>query len=124
METFSPQSQKGKPMILKRKKYECNRRKLIAFLNPLMNRKTIIYRKGSPVIIAWDNTLRNTNIVIRIPLEFLMNDTTSHQQVHYKRDGMTIVIEFSEKSKLTETLYQEVKSILSNELREQLQKIL
>ena len=53
-----------------------------------------------------------------------MSDTTSCQKVHYKRNGMSIVIEFSDKSELTETLYQEVKSILSGELQEQLQKIL
>lgn len=122
METFFPQSRKGNPMILERKKYGCNRRKLIAFLNPQMYSQTIIYCKDSPVIIAWDNTFKNTNRIIRIPTEFLMNDTTYRQQVHYKRNGMTVVLEFSDKSELTETLYQEVKSILSGELQEQLQK--
>lgn len=124
METFFPKSRKGNLIILEREKYECNHRKQITFLNSLINRQTIIYRKDSPAIIAWDNTLRNTNIIIRIPSEFLMNDTTPSQKVHYKKNGMSVVIKFSEKSKMTETLYQEVKSILSGELQEQLQKIL
>lgn len=124
METFFLQSRKENPLSLERKKYECNHSKPITFLNPAINRQTIIYSKNIPVI-AWDITLKNTNIIIlRIQPEFLMSDTTSCQEVHYKRNGMSIVIEFSDKSDLTETIYQEVKSILSGELQEQLQKIL
>lgn len=125
METFFQQSRKENLIILNREKYECSPKKQISFhINSLINSQTIIYCKDSPVIIAWDKTLTNKNILIRTSTEFLMNDTTSSQKMHDTRNGMTIVIKFSETSKMTETLYQEVKSILSGELQEQLQKIL
>lgn len=47
----------------------------------------------------------------------------AYQQIEQEINGIKVVLEFPTHSEQTDNLYQEIKSILSNALREQLQKI-
>lgn len=47
---------------------------------------------------------------------------TLYQETKYQKDGITIVLEFPNQSEQTDNLLQEIRSILSSTLREQLQK--
>ena len=51
-----------------------------------------------------------------------MSDTT-YQQIEQVINGIKVVLEFATQPEQTDILHQEIKSILSSVLREQLQKI-
>lgn len=71
---------------------------------------------------AWDKIFRNSNVIREIYPEILMSDIT-YQQIVQEKNGIRVVLEFPTQSEQTDNLYQEIKSILSSALREQLQKI-
>lgn len=48
--------------------------------------------------------------------------STLYQETKYQKDGITIVLGFPKQSEQTDNLLQEIRSILSSTLREQLQK--
>ncbi len=71
---------------------------------------------------AWDKNLQNSNTIRVIYPEFPMSDNT-YQRIEQEENGIKVVLEFPMQSEQIDILQQEIKSILSSVLREQLQKI-
>lgn len=98
----------------------CSWRDTIVLPHSRMYQEKVYLRKTN-IIIVWDKTLPNRNIIIHISSEISMNSTL-YQETKYQKDGITIVLEFPKQSEQADNLYQEIRSILSSALREQLQK--
>lgn len=107
-------------MFFKRKNSGCSWRDTIVSPHSRMHQEKVYLRKTN-IIIVWDKTLPNRNIIIHISSEISMNSTL-YQETKYQKDGITIVLEFPKQSEQTDNLYQEIRSILSSALRKQLQK--
>lgn len=79
-----------------------------------------LHKKNTAV--AWDKIFRNSNGIRLICPENLMSGI-AYQQITEEKNGIKVVVEFPTHSEQTDILRQEIKSILSCALREQLQKI-
>lgn len=105
-------------MFFRIKNSGCSWRDTIVSPHSRMYQEKVYLRKTN-IIIVWDKTLQNRNIIIHISSEISMSSTLYQK---YQKDGITIVLEFPEQSEQTDNLLQEIRSILSSTLREQLQK--
>ncbi|MEY8426883.1 hypothetical protein AALA00_04010 [Lachnospiraceae bacterium 46-15] len=104
-----------------KKNYECSWEDTIISFHLRTYQGSVYHRKGNTPF-AWDKIFQNSNIVRIIRLGFSMSDIT-YQQIVQEKNGIKVVLEFPTQPEQTEILQQEIKSILSSVLREQLQKI-
>lgn len=107
-------------MFFKRKNSGCSWRDTIVSPHSRMHQEKVYLCKTN-IIIVWDKTLPNRNIIIHISSGISMSSTL-YQETKYQKDGITIVLEFPKQSEQTDNLLQEIRSILAISLREQLQK--
>lgn len=118
-------------MILDCKKYE-GRSARIRQQNSIVIDKTLQKRHGIPsrVIfcrqnpIASDKTIRHTLVVIySTPAGGSMADT-HYDCITYKKEGLTLILQFPKEKADSLSLIQDIRSILSAELSEQVHDIL
>lgn len=118
-------------MILDCKKYE-GRSARIRQQNTIIIDKTLQKRHGIPsrVIfcrqnpIASDKTIRHTLVVIySVPAGDSMDDT-HYDCITYKKEGLTLIMQFPKEKADSLSLIQDIRSILSAELCEQVHDIL
>lgn len=107
-------------MFFKRKNSGCSWRDTIVSPHSRMHQEKVHLRKTN-IIIVWDKTIPNRNIIIHISSEISMSSTL-YQEIKFQKDDITIVLEFPKQSGQTDHLLQEIRSILAISLREQLQK--
>ena len=107
--------------MLEFKNCGCNIAHTIVFSDSLSYPKIIFYHEKR-TIVAWNKTFRNTNVLIHISTVIPVSDT-DYECIGYKENGFTVVLQFPKHAEHADTLYQDVKSILTNELREQLQRL-
>lgn len=113
-------------MIFKRKNSGCIwKDTIVSSHSGTYQKQEFVYIHRKDTIIVWDKTLANRNILIHISSEIYMSSTL-YQETKYQKGGITIVLAFPKQSEQTEqadNLRQEIRSILFDALREQLQKI-
>lgn len=118
-------------MILDCKKYEV-RSARIRSQNQIIIDKTlqkrsltsscIIFCRQNP--IASDKTIRHTLVVIySVPAGDSMDDT-HYDCITYKKEGLTLIMQFPKEKSDSLSLIQDIKGILSAELCEQVHDIL
>ena len=108
-------------IVIMKKDYGCSWKDTIKLFHSRMYQGSVYHPKGK-TSFAWDKILRNSHIIRFICPEIFMSDTT-YQQIEQKINGIKVVLEFPTQPEQTDILHQEIKSILSSVLREQLQKI-
>lgn len=108
-------------IVIMKKDYGCSWKDTIKLFHSRMYQGSVYHPKGN-TSFAWDKILRNSHIIRFICPEIFMSDTT-YQQIEQKINGIKVVLEFPTQPEQTDILHQEIKSILSSVLREQLQKI-
>lgn len=118
-------------MILDCKKYE-GRSARIRPQNSIIIDKTLQKRHGIPSriifcqqnLIESDKTLHHTLVVIySIPAGDSMSDT-HYDCITYKKEGLTLIVQFPKAETDSLSLIQDIRSILSAELCEQVHDIL
>ncbi len=108
-------------IVVKENTCECNWKDTIKI--PCLNmyqESAYLHKKNTAV--AWDKIFRNSNRIRLICPENLMSGI-AYQQITEEKNGIKVVVEFPTHSEQTDILRQEIKSVLSCVLREQLQKI-
>ena len=110
-----------KDIVIMKKDYGCSWKDTIKLFHSRTYQGSVYHPKGN-TSFAWDKILRNSYIIIFICPEIFMSDTT-YQQIEQEINGIKVVFEFPTQPEQTDILHQEIKSILSSVLREQLQKI-
>lgn len=108
-------------IVIMKKDHGCSWKDTIKLFHLRTYQGSVYHPKGN-TSFAWDKILRNSHIIRFICPEIFMSDTT-YQQIEQKINGIKVVLEFPTQPEQTDILHQEIKSILSSVLREQLQKI-